>query len=97
MSMCGGMKLSNEIKTRFLPFFLMKNFVCLPPDEEAVPILVKGGNFQESQNFPLETYLISSGCLSLFGLIIIVPLLSKLRIKNECLKYLAVVRSGNIR
>jgi hypothetical protein len=55
-------------------------FVCLPPDEQDVTILVKGGNYWESRNCPLETYLLSSGCLSLFGLIIIVRLLSKLRL-----------------
>jgi len=60
----------------------MYSFVCLPPDEQAVMILVKRGNYRESRHFPLKTYLISSGCLSLFGLIIIVLLLSKLRFKQ---------------
>ena len=52
-------------------------FVFLLMNKE-VMILVKRGNYRDSRHFPLETYLISSGCLSLFGLIIIVLLLSKL-------------------
>jgi hypothetical protein len=60
----------------------MYSFICLPPDEQAVMILVKRGNYRESRHFQLETYLISSGCLSLFGLIIIIHLLSKLRFKQ---------------